>query len=83
MYYQEFHACFDWFHHGEAWSVILLQGLSDPYGERLIHRIRRWSSWYMGDDPHVPNYDNLGAAGLGLAAYALTTDRRTCRCRTT
>src|SRR5258707_912767 len=30
MYYQEFHACFDWFHHGEAWSVILLQGLSDP-----------------------------------------------------
>jgi len=57
MYYQEFHACFDWFHHGEAWSVILLQGLTDPYDERLINRMRRWSSWYMGDDPHVPNYD--------------------------
>lgn len=57
MYYQEFHACFDWFHHGEAWSVIFLQGLSDPNDEKLIHRLRRWTSWYMGDEPHVPNYD--------------------------
>jgi hypothetical protein len=57
MYYQEFHACFDWFHHGEAWSVIFLQGLSDPHDERLIARMRRWASWYMGEDPHVPNYD--------------------------
>jgi hypothetical protein len=57
IYYQEFHACFDWYHHGEAWSVILLQGLSDPYDETLIRRMRRWSSWYMGDDPHIPNYD--------------------------
>src|SRR4029079_8488093 len=57
MYYQEFHACFDWFHHGEAWSVVLLQGLSDPYDAQLINRMRRWSSWYMGDDPHIPNYD--------------------------
>jgi hypothetical protein len=57
MYYQEFHACFDWFHHGEAWSVIFLQGLSDPYDQALIHRMRRWTSWYMGDDPYIPNYD--------------------------
>jgi hypothetical protein len=57
MYYQEFHVCFDWFHHGEAWSVIFLQGLSDPYDQKLIHRMRRWTSWYMGDDPHIPNYD--------------------------
>jgi hypothetical protein len=57
MYYQEFHSCFDWYHHGEAWSVILLQGLSDPHDESLVRRMRRWSSWYMGDDPHVPNYD--------------------------
>jgi hypothetical protein len=57
MYHQEFHSCFDWFHHGEAWSVILLQGLSDPHDESLIGRMRRWSSWYMGDDPNVPNYD--------------------------
>jgi hypothetical protein len=57
MYYQEFHVCFDWFHHGEAWSVIFLQGLSDPEDPKLIHRMRRWASWYMGDDPYIPNYD--------------------------
>ena len=38
MYYQEFHACFDWFHHGEAWSPIVLQGLSDPDDRALIAR---------------------------------------------
>jgi hypothetical protein len=57
MYYQEFHACFDWFHHGEAWSSIFLQGLSDPDDRALTRRMRRWASWYMGEDPHVPNYD--------------------------
>src|SRR5687768_10526381 len=57
MYYQEFHACFDWFHHGEALSPIFLQGLADPGDKRLTHRFRRWASWYMGDEPHVPNYD--------------------------
>ncbi|TAK24563.1 MAG: hypothetical protein EPO26_04910 [Chloroflexota bacterium] len=57
MYYQEFHVCFDWFHHGEAWSVIFLQGLSDPYDDKLIRRMRRWVSWYMGDDAHIANYD--------------------------
>lgn len=57
MYYKEFHACFDWFHHGEAWSTIFLQGLTDPADRALTHRMRRWSSWYMGDDPYVPNYD--------------------------
>ena len=57
MYYQEFHRCFDWFHHGEAWSVIFLQGLADPNDHTLIHRMKRWTSWYMGDDPYIPNYD--------------------------
>ncbi len=57
MYYKEFHACFDWFHHGEAWSTIFLQGLADPADRALTHRMRRWTSWYMGDDPYVPNYD--------------------------
>jgi len=57
MYYKEFHACFDWFHHGEAWSTVFLQGLADPTDRALVHRMRRWTSWYMGDDPYVPNYD--------------------------
>ncbi len=57
MYYQDFHACFDWFHHGEAWSPILLQGLSDPGDRMLAARMRRWTNWYAGENPHVPNYD--------------------------
>src|SRR3954447_14499442 len=57
MYYQEFHACFDWFHHGEAWSTIFLQGLTSPDDGKLAQRMRRWSSWYMGDDPYIVNYD--------------------------
>lgn len=57
MYYKEFHACFDWFHHGEAWSTIFLQGLTDPGDRALTQRMRRWTAWYMGDDPYVPNYD--------------------------
>lgn len=57
MYFQEFHACFDWFHHGEAWSTIFLQGLTTPDDGKLTQRMRRWSSWYMGDDPYIVNYD--------------------------
>jgi hypothetical protein len=57
MYYQEFHACFDWMHHGEAWSPITLQGLSEPGDGALERRMRRWSGWYMGENPHIPNYD--------------------------
>jgi hypothetical protein len=57
MYYQDFHACFDWFHHGEAWSPVFMQGLSDPNDRMLTARMRRWTGWYAGENPHVPNYD--------------------------
>jgi hypothetical protein len=57
MYFQEFHACFDWFHHGEAWSTIFLQGLTTPDDQALVRRMRRWSSWYMGTDKYIQNYD--------------------------
>ena len=57
MYYQEFHACFDWIHHGEAWSPIFLHGLSDPGDRALVRRMRRWAGLYMAEDPHIPNYD--------------------------
>ncbi|MBI3973295.1 MAG: hypothetical protein HY332_18640 [Chloroflexi bacterium] len=57
MYYQEFHACFDWLHHGEAWSPIVLHGLSEPGDRALVRRMRRWAGMYMADDPHIPNYD--------------------------
>ncbi|MDQ3701601.1 MAG: hypothetical protein M3442_11880 [Chloroflexota bacterium] len=57
MYYKEFHACFDWFHHGEALNPFVLQGLSDPRDPALIRRMRRFAEMYMGEDAHVPNYD--------------------------
>ena len=57
MYYKEFHACFDWHHHGEALSPFLLQGLSDPDDPALQRRARRFAGMYMGDDPQAPNWD--------------------------
>jgi hypothetical protein len=57
MYYKEFHACFDWHHHGEALSPFLLQGLSDPDDTALQRRMRRFAGLYMGDDPQAPNWD--------------------------
>ena len=48
MYYQEFHACFDWMHHGEAWSPIVLQGLSEPDDRALQRRMRRWAGMVHG-----------------------------------
>ena len=57
MYYKEFPVMFDWFHNGEGFSVFFLQGLSDPYDDALAVRTRRYTGFYMGDDPAAPNYD--------------------------
>ena len=57
MYYKEFPVMFDWFHHGESYSVIVLQGLSDPYDRKLRERMQRYSGFYMGEDPQAPNWD--------------------------
>lgn len=57
MYYKEFHVCFDWFHHGEALSAFVLQGLADPTDARFEQRIRRFAGLYMGEDPQAPNWD--------------------------
>jgi hypothetical protein len=34
-----------------------MQGLSDPNDRMLTARMRRWTGWYAGENPHVPNYD--------------------------
>ena len=34
-----------------------MQGLSDPHDRMLTARMRRWTSWYAGENAHVPNYD--------------------------
>ena len=57
MYYKEFPACFDWFHHGESLTIFNLQGLSDPYEVTFGHRVRRYAGFYMDVDPQAKNYD--------------------------
>lgn len=57
MYYKEFITMFDWFHTGEALSAFTLQGLSDPLDSEYIKRTKRFSGFYMNEDPGAPNYD--------------------------
>ena len=57
MYYKEFPASLDWFHHGEGYSAYFLYGLSDPYDATYERRFRRWASMYDGTDESAPNYD--------------------------
>ena len=57
MYYKEWNAQFDYFHHTEGMSAFTLQGLSEPYDPKHIQRTKTYSAMYMGDDPEAPNYD--------------------------
>ncbi|HVG96654.1 MAG TPA: hypothetical protein VNK05_07140 [Chloroflexota bacterium] len=57
IYFKEFHACFDWFHHGEALNAFVLQGLSDPEDPALLRRMRRFAGMWMGEDPIARNWD--------------------------
>ena len=47
MYYKEFPVMFDFFHHQEGLVVLNLQGLSDPYDDRMEKRLRRFSGFYL------------------------------------
>ena len=57
MYYKEFPCMFDWQHNNEGLLPFHRQGLSDPYDETYIHRLRRYAGFYMNEDPGAPNYD--------------------------
>ena len=57
MYYKEFPVSLDWFHHGEGFSAFFHYGLSDPYDRRYLQRARRYTGFYMDEDPQAPNYD--------------------------
>ena len=57
MYYKEFSVLFDWFHHGEGFSVFFLQGLSEPDDLLFRGRSRRYAGFYMNEDPQADNYD--------------------------
>jgi hypothetical protein len=57
MYFREFPVMTDWQHLSEGLSVFNLLGLSDPNDARHRDRVKRFSSFYTGEDPSVPNYD--------------------------
>jgi len=57
MYYKEFPVMMDWQHNAEGLTVFNLMGLSDPYDARYRDRVRRFTGFYMNEDPGAPNYD--------------------------
>src|SRR5262245_31667273 len=57
MYYREFPVMFDWLHHGEGLCAFNHQGLSDPADPKFRERVKRFASFYTGEDPQTPNYD--------------------------
>ncbi|PZR37121.1 hypothetical protein [Caulobacter segnis] len=57
MYFREFPVMTDWQHLSEGLSVFNLLGLSDPNDARYRDRVKRFSGFYTGEDPTVPNYD--------------------------
>jgi hypothetical protein len=57
MYYKEFPVMTDWQHLSEGLSVFNLLGLSDPKDARYRDRVKRFSGFYMDEDPGAPNYD--------------------------
>ncbi len=57
MYYQEFPVMFDWVHHGEGLTAFGFQGLSDPHDRRYQERVKRFASFYLGEDARAANYD--------------------------
>ncbi len=57
MYYKEFPSQFDWQHNGEGLTVFNLMPLANPYDPRYRERVKRFSGFYMDEDPGAPNYD--------------------------
>ncbi len=57
MYFKEFPVQFDWQHNGEGLNVFNLMPLGAPYDRHYVERVRRFSGFYMDEDPGAPNYD--------------------------
>ena len=47
----------DWFHNSENYVYFYALGLSDPTNAEMMKRARRFSGFYLAEDPEVPNYD--------------------------
>lgn len=57
IFQKEFIGSFDWEHTSEGLSGFYFYGLSRPNDGRLQARLRRFSGFYMNEDPEAPNYD--------------------------
>ncbi len=57
MYYREFCPSFDWEHIGEGMAGWYWYGMARPRDPQYLIRARRFSSFYMNEDPGAPNYD--------------------------
>jgi len=57
MYYKEFPVMFDWQHNGEGLTVFNVLGLSEPDAPEFERRVRRFSGFYMAEEPGAENYD--------------------------
>jgi hypothetical protein len=57
MYFKEFPVQMDWQHNGEGLTVFNLMPLGNPYSHIYRERVKRFSGFYMDEDPGAPNYD--------------------------
>lgn len=55
--YREFICDDDWFHNSENYIYFYALGLADPTNKEMMRRARRFSGFYMNEDPEVPNYN--------------------------
>ena len=56
MYYHDFSASFDWFHHAEGWNAFTLSG-SAPHRPGLHRPHGSYARMFCGEDPEAENYD--------------------------
>lgn len=57
MYYREFPVMNDWQHTSEFLTVFNVMGLSDARDPKFRERLRRYASFYTGEDREATNYD--------------------------
>lgn len=57
IYYREFVPQYDWEHISEGLAGFYFSGLSQPNDPRYEARLRRFSGFYMNEDPSAQNYD--------------------------
>jgi hypothetical protein len=57
MYVKEFVTSFDWEHTGEGLAAFYFYALIAPSDPQYVQRLRRFTGFYMNEDPGAPNYD--------------------------